>query len=250
MSLRLERAGPVARILIDRAGRRNAFTLAMWQALPRLVNEAEADPAVRVIVLAAAEGGPFSAGADIAEMLAHRADRDWLAANQAAINHAQWTLTRAKRPTLAFLDGDCIGGGCAIALACDLRLATARARIGITPARLGLVYPLHDTKLLVDLVGPAQAKRLLFTGRLFDAAEALRIGLVDELGESPEDLIGAIAGNAPSSLLALKSFVRRVLDGQTEDDPHTLRIFADAFAGPDFAEGAAAFLDKRPPRFG
>lgn len=252
MTLRLERTGPVARLRIDRADKRNAFTQAMWQALPELVAAAEGDPAVRVLVVEAADGGPFCAGADIAEMMAHRDDPAWLAASQAAINRAQWTLTRARCPTVAVIDGDCIGGGCGIALACDIRLVTPRARLGITPAKLGLVYPLHDVKLLVDLVGPGQARRLLFSGALVDAAEAMRIGLVEDQVETvaaAEPLIGTIAANARSSLAGLKLFTRRVLDGQGEDDADSLRIFAEAFAGADFHEGAAAFLAKRRPDF-
>ncbi|WP_244970507.1 enoyl-CoA hydratase-related protein [Novosphingobium aerophilum] len=249
-NLRLERNGPIARLRIDRADKRNAFTQAMWQALPDLIAAADADQAVRVLVIEAAAGGPFCAGADIAEMMTHRDDPAWLAANQAAINRAQWTLARTQRPTVAFIDGDCIGGGCGIALACDIRLATSRARLGITPAKLGIVYPLHDVRLLIDLVGPGQARRLLYTGALIDAAEALRIGLVEALADSPDPLLDAIAANAPSSVTALKGFTRRVLDGQVEDDAETLRIFAEAFSGADFREGAAAFLAKRRPQFG
>lgn len=250
MSLRLAIEGTVARLRIDRADKRNAFTQAMWQALPALVREAESDAAVRVIVVEAAAGGTFCAGADIAEMLAHRDDPAWLAANQAAINAATGTLARARPVTLAWIDGDCVGGGCGIALACDLRIASPRARFGITPAKLGLVYPLHDVALLVDAVGAPQARRLLLGGMLVDAAEALRIGLVEELGESAEPLVATIAANAPSSLTALKGLVRRVLAGQREDDAETLRIFAGAFAGRDFHEGASAFVARRAPDFG
>lgn len=247
--VRLETDGPVARLLIDRADKRNAFNHAMWAALPGLVAQAVADPAVRVIVVQAAGGGVFCAGADIGEMLAHRDDAAWLAASQAAINAAQYELTRAAKPTIAFIDGDCVGGGCGLALACDMRVATPRARLGITPAKLGLVYPLHDTKLLVDLVGPGQARRIMFTGALLDAAEALRIGLVEQVADSADDLIATIAGNSGHSIGAIKQFVRQVLDGQAAEDAASLRIFAEAFAGADFHEGASAFVEKRKPQF-
>ena len=159
MTLRLEIDGPIARILIDRADKRNAFHLAMWQALPPLLDQAEAEPGVRLIMLQSAVPGMFCAGADIGELLTRHKDPAWLADNQAAINAAQFRLTRSSRPSIAFIDGDCVGGGCGLALACDMRVATPRARLGITPARLGIVYPLHDTKLLVDLVGPVRPKR-------------------------------------------------------------------------------------------
>jgi enoyl-CoA hydratase/carnithine racemase len=250
MTVRLETAGGIARIRIDRADKRNAFHQAMWEALPACVADAVADPAARVILLESATPGIFCAGADIGELLANKDDSGWRAANQAAINRAQYELTRAAKPVIAFVDGDCIGGGCGLAMACDIRVATPRARFGITPANLGLVYPLHDTKLLVDLVGPGQAKRLLFTAALIDSGEALRIGLSDLIADSADELAALIASKSASGCAAMKAMVRRVLDGQSEDDAETLAIFADAFLGDDFAEGTRAFVEKRPPRFG
>jgi enoyl-CoA hydratase/carnithine racemase len=249
MTLRLAIHGPVATLWIDRPAKRNAFNQAMWDALPGHVDAAMADPRVRVLVLASASDGIFCAGADIGELLANKDDGDWRAANQAAINRAQHVLARAAKPTIAFVDGDCVGGGCGLAMACDIRVATPRARIGITPAKLGLVYPLHDTKLLVELVGPGQAKRLLFTGALLDADEALRIGLVDMLGDSADPLAATIAAASPHSCAHIKNFVRRILDGQTDDDAETLAVFARAFTLPDFIQGTAAFVAKRPAKF-
>jgi enoyl-CoA hydratase/carnithine racemase len=250
MSLRLIREGAVARLLIDRADKRNAFDMAMWEALPQLVAEAVADPAARVLEVRAAQpGSAFCAGADIHELLANKDDAAWRAANQAAINRAQHELARAAIPTVAFIEGDCVGGGCGIAMACDIRLATRAARFAITPAKLGLVYPLHDVKLLVDLVGPGQAKRLLYTGELIDAAEAQRIGLIEIITDSSDALLAKIAAASGHSTRTIKQFVRRVLDGQVDDDAETLAIFAAAFTGPDFAEGTAAFVEKRKPEF-
>ena len=251
MTLRLEIQGPLARLLIDRADKRNAFNLAMWEALPGLLAEALGNASVRALELTAADPeAAFCAGADIAEMLANKDDPQWLARKQAAINRAQFELTRAPIPTVAFVNGDCIGGGAGLAMACDIRVASERARFGITPARLGLVYPLHDVKLLTDLVGPGQAKRLLYTGALIDCVEAHSIGLVEELADTSAPLIAAILDASPYSQSAAKAFVRRVLDGQSEDDAETLAIFAQAFAGDDFREGAKAFVEKRKARFG
>lgn len=247
--LDLVQEGPVARLLIDRPDKKNAFDLAMWTRLAALLGQAETLPGLRLLLVQSATPGLFCAGADIAELMANREDEAWRAANQAAINSAQHRLARFPLPTIAFIDGDAIGGGCGLALACDIRVATPRARLGITPARLGLVYPLHDVKLLVDLVGPGQARRLLYTGDLLDAAEAHRIGLVEMLAENPDALIAPIVANSPSSTRALKAFVRRVLDGRGEDDAASLDRFAQAFSDPDFAEGAAAFLARRQPDF-
>ena len=247
--MRIEVIGGIARLLIDRPLKRNAMTTDMFGQIPALIAEAEAKKHVRAIVLGSARPGMFCAGADISELSVNADNPGWRAANQSAINAAQLALARADRPTVAFVDGDCVGGGCGMALACDIRVATTRARFGITPAKLGLVYPLHDTKLLVDLVGPGQAKRILYTGDLLSAEEALRIGLIDQIADHPDDLLGSIAGNSLHSQRQSKAIIRRILDGQAADDAATLAMFAEAFEGPDFREGVAAFLEKRKAVF-
>lgn len=249
MTIRLEKQGATAHLLIDRAAKRNAFDLSMWTTIPQILGQIAGDPDLRLLVLRAAEPGAFCAGADIGELLANKDDADWRAANQSAINAAQFQLTRFHLPTIAFVDGDCVGGGCGLALACDLRVASSRARFGITPAKLGLVYPLHDVKLLNDLIGPGQAKRMLYTGSLIDAQEALRIGLVEALGEDFGEFAEPILAASPHSTREIKRFVRRVLDGQAHDDTETLAVFAEAFTGPDFLEGTSAFIEKRKPEF-
>lgn len=249
MSLRLERSGAIGRLLVDRADKRNAFTQAMWAQIPLLLEEAAQDKEIRVLTLQSAQRGIFCAGADISELMANKENPDWRAANQAAINKAQYDLARFPKPAIAFVDGDCVGGGCGLALACDIRVATSRSRFGITPSNLGLVYPLHDTKLLVDLVGPGQAKRMLFSAQLLSADEALRIGLIEEIAENSDPLAETIAAKSAHSTRQIKDFVRRILDGQVEDDAATLHVFADAFTGADFHEGTSAFVEKRKPRF-
>lgn len=251
--LRLERSGPIARLIIERAAQRNAFTQEMWDGFPLLLAEAVADEAVRVLVLQSAVPGAFSAGADIVEFSAFARDERWMQRNRESIRRAQRDLTRARKPTIALIEGVCAGGGCGLALACDVRIAAPAARLGIPAAKLGLVYSLHDTKLLTDLVGPSQAKRLLFTGQLVEAAEAARIGLVDlvspDAAAEAAALAGSISAVSPHSVTVMKTIIRRILDGQTDDDESTLREFDGAFAGADFEEGVSAFLEKRPPRF-
>lgn len=243
--LKLDKDGAVARLLIDRPERHNAMNLAMWQALPRLLAQAVADGDVRAIALASATPGLFCAGADIGEMLAAREDLALRAETQAAINAAQSALAQCPKPLVAMVDGDAIGGGCGLILACHVRLATARARFGITPARLGLAYPLHDTALLVDLVGPGQARRLMLSGRLIGAEEALRIGLIEEIAESAHGLLDAVTANSAFTHRATLHTVARVLGGQRQEDDESLALFASAFEGPDFADRAAAFLKRK-----
>lgn len=253
MTLRLEKHGPVAHLLIDRAEKRNAFTQAMWEALPELLAGAMADDTIKVMILRSAEPGTFCAGADIAEFGAGALDPEWRTRNQDAIRRAQHDLARAEKPVIAAVDGDCVGGGCGLAIACDMRVASPRARFGITPAKLGLVYSLHDTKLLVDLVGPAQAKRILFTAQLLPAEEAQRIGLIEVLDDDPvaaaEALAGTIAAASSHSVRNTKKIVRRILDGQADDDAETHALFGSAFTGEDFREGVSAFLEKRKAVF-
>jgi enoyl-CoA hydratase/carnithine racemase len=247
MSLDLTIAGPRATLTLRRPAKRNALTLAMWEELPRLVTRAMADPTVRLLVVTGA-GGAFCAGADIGEFAIHAADPAWRARNNAAIRATQTTLARAPKPVDAAIDGDAIGGGLGVALACDVRLATARSRFGLTPAKLGLVYPLHDTRLLVDAVGPAQAKRMLFTAAVFGAAEALRIGLIEEIVDDLPAAVDAfadrVAACSATTQLAAKRIVRGILDGATDDDPETSDQFDAAFTGPDFVAGVAAFQTR------
>lgn len=252
-SVRLNRDGAIASLVIDRPARRNALSLAMWQDIARLTAAAMDDAAVRVMVLRSATAGLFCAGADIDEMAAQAHDPAWGKSFQQAVRDAQYALALASKPVIAAIDGDAIGGGCGLAIACDIRIAVPEARLAITPAKLGLIYSLSDTKLLVDLIGRSRAARVLFAAELIDAGTALRIGLIDEIAEdavaAAERLATTIAQRSPHSVRHAKAIIRRIVDGQQDDDAGTLALFADAMAGPDFAEGVSAFAEKRPPRF-
>ncbi len=252
--LRLERDGAVARIVLARPERQNAIGAAMWQALAGFCSELEHDHQVRMVVVSG-EGGTFSAGADIGEFARVFADRDAAQDYNELVQDALGRLEKLPQPTIAQITGNCIGGGCALAVACDLRFAADDARLGITPARLGLAYALGDVRRLVGLIGVARAKDLLFSGRLMGASEALRLGLLDRMVAADQlaaevsayaHSLGALSGNSQRSI---KAMIRLVAQGQRDEDDVSRDLRDGAIEHPDFAEGRSAFLARRPPRF-
>ncbi|MBL8557487.1 MAG: enoyl-CoA hydratase/isomerase family protein [Hyphomonadaceae bacterium] len=250
----LRRTGFRAEIVLNRPGARNALNLAMWSALPALLAPLADDPQVRLVVLRGA-GDHFAAGADIKEFAAAYATRSAALENQTIMAAAMQALADFPKPTLALLRGACVGGGCALALCCDLRFAATDLRIGITPAKLGLAYSVADTRRLIAAVGASAAKRILFTGQLIDSTEALRIGLVDAT-HAPDTLDAAadafeqqLRAASGFTARAVKHVIRKIQAGAVADDGETRALFADAFEGADFREGASAFLAKRPPDF-
>ncbi|WNM31596.1 enoyl-CoA hydratase/isomerase family protein [Streptomyces sp. Li-HN-5-11] len=231
----------VATVVVHHPAKRNAMTAEMWRALPPLLEHLAADPGVRVLVLTGA-GGTFCAGADISTLREAPQEAQGLAVL------AEEALAAFPKPTLAAVRGHCVGGGAQLAAACDLRLAEAGALFGVTPAKLGIVYPASSTRRLVSLVGPATAKYLLFSGELIDAERALRTGLVDEvlpdgeLGKRVAELTRILTSRSQLTQAAAKEFA----DGRTDRDAHWA---GQARGSGDTAEGVAAFLERRAPRF-
>jgi enoyl-CoA hydratase/carnithine racemase len=231
----------VATVVVHHPAKRNAMTAGMWRALPPLLDALAADPGVRALVLTGADG-TFCAGADISTL------RDSPEEAQRLAVRAEEALAAFPKPTLAAVRGHCVGGGAQLAAACDLRFAATGALFGVTPAKLGIVYPASATRRLVSLVGPATAKYLLFSGELIDARRALRTGLVDEvlpeaeLGERVTGFTRILAARSQLTQAAAKEFA----DGRTDRDAHWAE---QARAGGDTAEGVAAFLERRAPRF-
>jgi enoyl-CoA hydratase/carnithine racemase len=252
--IRLSRRGAVATLLLDKPARRNAMGRAMWLALPDLVAEAIADPGVAVLSLTGA-GGHFCGGADIAEFAEAYATPTACAASNAAIQAAVSALAGCAKPTVALIRGACVGGGVALALACDLRLAASDARFAVTPVRLGLTYSFDDTRRLVRAIGAGRAKEMLFSARVVEAEEALRIGLadrlwpVDDFDQQAAFHVEALAAASRPALRGVKAMVDAIADGATTETPALAALFAEPFSGADFAEGYGAFLAKRPPRF-
>ena len=252
--LRIERDGPIARLILDRPAKRNALTAAMWGALPGLITEIIAAAEVKVAILCGA-GPDFAAGADIAEFAETYATPATIAAYGNTLGAAMSAIVDCPKPVIAQVEGACIGGGCSLALACDLRVGSSGARFAITPGKLGLAYSLSDTRRLCAAIGPSQARLLLYTGRMIGANEAFRIGLLDQLVEatSLRDAVQAlaleIAASSPMSMRITKAMLGLIAAGVQTDTEETRRWFAEAASGPDMAEGRAAFLEKRKPVF-
>lgn len=250
----LDRTGPYAVLRLNRPDKRNALNLGMWQRMIELLAEAEVDPTVRLLIITG-EGPAFAAGADIDEMKAVFDDPKMADTIAEVTYQSQKALHRFSKPTIAMIRGACVGGGCGIALCCDLRFGDTSAKLGITPGKLGLVYSLADTKRLVDAVGASTAKDILYTGRIVGADEAKALGLLDRLVESDqlESDVHAFADQicdaSQYSAEATKKITHMILDGVTDDTPETRALFVDAFSGEDFREGFEAFTDKRTPTF-
>ena len=257
--LSVTREGGVVTIAFTRPDKHNAISYAMWQAFGRLMPALAADDTCDVVVVRGTPGGPFSSGADIAEFSTLRADPDGARLYGAAVEAGEQAVIRFPKPTVALIEGFAIGGGSQIALACDLRVCESGSRFGITPAKLGIVYALGSTARLVEVVGPAWARWILFTGDLLDADTALRIGLVHEVvapgsgqgtvEERAYALARTMAGRAQVSLVGGKEMVARAAGGRLEEDAAVLAVYEASWTSAEYAEGVAAFLGKRSPDF-
>lgn len=251
MTLRLETEPPIAALVLNRPERRNALNLAMWEGIPAQIEAANADERVRAILLHGGGAGTFAAGADISEFGEVYGTEDAARRSGRIIAAALTALEESAKPVIAAIEGPCVGGGVSLAAACDLRVAHTAATFGVTPAKLGLVYPPGDMRRLLQLIGPGAAKDLLLTGRLIPAAEAKAMGLIDRLTEEPvldaaRALAEEIAGVSQWSARAIKKMIRGLQAGWREDGPEAEALFLEGIANPDFAEGVSAFLEKRP----
>lgn len=253
--LTVTRAGGIVTVAFDRPDKHNAISFEMWSALARLLPLLAQDETVNVVVFRGTPGGPFSSGADIAEFTTLRRDATGARRYGVAVAAGERAIIEFPRATIALVQGYAIGGGTQVALACDLRICDSSARFGITPAKLGIVYALPSTARLVETVGPAWARWILLTAELLDAADALRIGLVHEVCEPGEvekrayDLAALLAARARISVVGSKALIERAARGERKPDAEVLRLYEESYTSPEYAEGVAAFLAKRPPDF-
>jgi enoyl-CoA hydratase/carnithine racemase len=254
-TLHLQFDGPVARISIDNAARRNAFSRAMWRQVPALVAQATANAGVRAVALQSAVPGCFAAGADISEFEAtYTSEQESIRANE-EIQAAVQAFADCPVPTLALIDGPCIGGGVALVLGCDMRFASDRATFAVTPARLGLSYHPDDVQRLYRACGRACASELLFSGQPWSAQRAVEAGLANRVlpangfEEEAAALLSAICANSVDANRALKRSLDAVESGAPGARSGAEAEFIAMFAGRDFTEGRDAFLAKRRPVF-
>lgn len=254
-NLYVQRDGEVARLVIDRPEKRNALCLAMWSAIPPLIEEVESDPAIKVLIVQGVDDTAFAAGADIDEIEQHAGSEElaWIFMN--AVRAAETALGGCGKPVIAMIRGDCIGGGIELALACDLRFAQAGSRFGIPAAKLGVVYSLSSTARLVQLVGPGLARDYLFSGRLFDSAEARSSGLIDReiaadaIVEQTQAYAETLCRRSQWSIRAAKAVIRAAIASEQSESDEVRRWRVGSFLGPDLREGVRAFHERRAAVF-
>jgi enoyl-CoA hydratase len=251
-----EKDGAIGWMIFDHPERRNAVTHAMWLQIGEILEDFAKDEAVRVVVLRGAGDKAFVSGADISQFGQQRRNAAEVAASNRLTDVARQTLATFSKPTIAMIQGYCLGGGLAIALMCDLRLASEDSTFGIPAARLGVGYAAQSVGLLQDLVGPAYTREILFTGRRFSGDEALRMGLINRLlpGEQltpyVQEYATIISANAPLTIRAAKIASHQLLKTEAERDLSIVQQAVEAcFNSADYEEGRTAFLEKRPPAF-
>jgi enoyl-CoA hydratase/carnithine racemase len=247
--------GPIGWMTFNNPARRNAVSLDMWAAIPTILDRFENDPAVRVIVLHGTGEAAFVAGADISQFEKARSSAEGNAQYDRAVNEASRRLDECSKPTIAMIQGYCIGGGVGIAVCCDLRIAADNAKFGIPAVRLGVGYGHKGVRRLMNLVGPSYTKEIFFTARHFTAAEAQVMGLVNrvlpvaELEPYVRGYCTTIADNAPMTIHALKRTVGELVKGADADLALSDRLVKACFESQDFIEGRRAFMEKRRPVF-
>ncbi len=251
-----EKDGNIGWITFNNPARRNAVSLEMWEALGIILKDFQEDDQIRTVVLKGAGGKSFVSGADISEFDKKRNSAAASAEYSKKAAEAQGMLYKLDKPLIAMIQGYCIGGGLAVALNADIRFATEESVFGIPAAKLGLGYGYGGVKTLMDLVGPSNAKDILFSARFLTAEEALRIGLINrivprnELETAVREYAGLIADNAPLTIRAAKASAREALKNPEKRDLEKITKLVNAcFDSEDYAEGRRAFMEKRKPVF-
>jgi len=244
----------VGTLTFNQPEKRNAMSVEMWDGLANVLDAWTTDPAVRVVILTGAGDKAFVSGADISQFARTRNNAVAQQEYNRRTGEGRARLLAFPKPVIARIQGFCLGGGLGIAMDADLRLATPDSRFGIPAAKLGIAYGYDMARQLVSLVGEANARMLLFTGERIDAAEALRIGLVNQVVDDVHAAVAAlsrtIAGNAPLSVTGMKRILAEVVaDPADRDRAAADRAVATCFDSADYTEGRTAFMEKRRPAF-
>ena len=251
-----EKADGIGRMIFNNPERHNAVSLEMWDAADEILKDFVEDDAVRVIILTGAGGKAFVSGADISKFEKERGSANSVRHYNERVRQVYDGIQALPKPTIAMINGYCIGGGLGLAVCCDLRFCSEKSKFGLPAAKLGLGYPFAGLNRLVNTVGPGAARDITFSGRRLDAQEALNIGLVqkvlaeDELEDFVVDYAKTVAANAPLTVKSMKFIINEVLKNPDAPDLDKCDALVDAaFASEDYAEGRSAFLEKREPRF-
>lgn len=254
--IRLEKSGRIGCVIVSNPERRNAMTLSMWQDLPRQFARFENDVDIRVVLLTGEGARAFVSGADISEFKQQRHSQAGVSAYETQVARALEYIRSFPKPVIARINGPCIGGGLALALACDIRIAVDTAQFGIPAAKLGLGYEYPGIQKLVGIVGEAKASEMMFTAQLYGATDAHSMGLLnvvatpDALDQAVNEMANEIAVLAPLSIRAAKRAIRAVASfGETELKQEAEQAVAQCAVSRDYKEGIAAFLEKRDACF-
>lgn len=246
----------VGLITFNQPEKRNAISMEMWTGLGDILDEFSEDSGVSVVILTGAGDKAFVSGADISQFEKNRNSADAQAEYDRANSIGRNKLIDFKKPVIARIQGFCMGGGLAIAMATDIRIASADSQFGIPAARLSIAYAPDAVRRLIDLVGPAHARMILYTAKRIDAAEAERIGLINRmtteeaLNDVVLDIARSIADNAPLSVAASKLTINEMLKDGSQRDMAAIQLAVDGcFNSADYKEGRTAFMEKRAPKF-
>ncbi len=251
-----KREGAVATVLFSNPAKMNAVTFDMWSAVPAALAALDADPAVRVVVIAGDGDKAFISGADISQFEKLRGTAGAQAEYNKAVEKAYLAPMNCSKPVIARIRGICIGGGLGFAAACDLRICSEDAVFRMPAARLGLGYSPTGVRRFMNVIGAANTSEIFFTARKFDAREALRMGFVSrvvpaaQLEQAVAETCELIAENAPLTVAAAKFAVQQALKDPAERDmAKAVKMVEACFASADHKEGRKAFMDKRKPSF-
>jgi len=254
--LLVEKRGAVGWLIFDYPAKRNAINGAMWRAIPEAMTRLDADPEVRCVAFRGSGHEAFAAGADISEFEKNRESRSAVGAYDDLLDRVLHAIQDSRKPSVAMIHGFCLGGGLEIALACDLRYCGRSAQFGIPAAKLGLAYNIEGHKRLLETVGHARAREIMFLGRRYAADEAAAIGLVHRvlddaaLERHVDEVVRTLCDNAPLAIANSKTILEEYVKASGAPDAARMRAAIERCAtSADYVEGRRAFMEKRKPGF-